>query len=71
MDELINAYANSAAAYASAVQELRLLSQMRHTRSAFLAALEVVENACQECDLARRAFRQSPQQNTAIEPLRT
>src|SRR5581483_11739597 len=60
MDELINKYADSAAAYASSVQELRLLSQTRHTRSAFLAGLEVVEKACHECDLARLAFRQPP-----------
>ena len=58
MDELINGYVNSAAAHASAVQELRLLSQTRHTQSAYLAALAVVAKAWQKCERARLAFRQ-------------
>jgi len=57
MDELLNGYATTATAYAGAVQELKLLSQTRHTRSAFLAALEVVEKAWQECEVARLDFR--------------
>jgi hypothetical protein len=62
MDELLSAYATSAAGYASSVQELRLLSQTRHTRSAYLAALDIVEKAWQECELARLDFRQPRQQ---------
>jgi hypothetical protein len=56
MDELLNGYATSTAAYAAAVQELRSLSQMRHTRSAYLAALAVVEKYREECELARLDF---------------
>jgi hypothetical protein len=57
MDELLSVYAASAAAHASAVNELILLSQTRHTRSAYLAALRVVEKAWQECEAARLDFR--------------
>jgi hypothetical protein len=62
MDELLNGYATSATTFASAVIELKLLSQTRHTRSAYLAALDVVENAWRECDLARLNFREPGEQ---------
>jgi hypothetical protein len=58
MDELLRGYASSASAHANAVQELRLLSEARHTRSAYLAALDVAEKAWLECELARLDFRQ-------------
>jgi len=61
MDELLSGYAASASAHAIAVQELRLLSRTRHTRSAYLAALDVAEKAWQECKLARLDFRQPRQ----------
>ena len=61
MDELLGGYAKSATAYASAVQELTCLSKTLHTRSAYLAALDLVEKAWQECELARLAFRQPKQ----------
>jgi len=57
MDEMLSGYANSATAYATAVNELSLLSRTRHTRSAYLAALEVVEKTRQVCELARMDFR--------------
>jgi hypothetical protein len=63
MDELLNRYVASALEYASAVQELRSLSQTRHTRSAYLAALDILENAWQECELARLGFRQPRQRH--------
>jgi hypothetical protein len=62
MDELINMHANSAAAYASAAQELRLLSQTRHTRSAYLAAVKTIEKALQESELAWLAVLPLPRQ---------
>lgn len=62
MDELLGEYAASASALAGAVQELRLLSQKRHTRSAYLAALDVVEEAWRECERARLDFRQARKQ---------
>lgn len=58
MDQLLTAYAVSAAAHASAVDELNALSEKRHTRSAYLAALRVVEKAWQECEAARLDFQQ-------------
>jgi hypothetical protein len=58
MDEPLNKYAASAAAYASAVQDLMLLSRKRHTRSAYLAALDAVTKTWQECERDRLAFRQ-------------
>lgn len=58
MDEQLGVYATSATALASAVNDLRLLSQTRHTRSAYLAALHAVEKAWQECEAARLDFRQ-------------
>jgi hypothetical protein len=58
MDELLSGYAASASAHASAVEELKSLAQTRHTRSAYLAALDFVEKAWQECVLARVDFRQ-------------
>ena len=58
MDELLSGYANSASAHASAVQDLRLLAQTRHTRSAYQAALDFVEKTWQECERARLDFRQ-------------
>jgi hypothetical protein len=58
MDGLLSRYAASASAYASAVEDLSVLSQTRHTRSAYLAALEFVEKARQESELARRDFQQ-------------
>ena len=58
MDGLLNRYAASASAYASAVQDLSLLANTRHTRSAYLAALDVVEKAWQESELARLDFHQ-------------
>jgi len=58
MDELLSGYAASASALASAVQELKSLVQMRHTRSAYLAVLDFVEKAWQECERARLDFRQ-------------
>jgi hypothetical protein len=61
MDELLRVYATSAAAHASAVNELSLLAQMRHTRSAFLAAFDLLEKTWQECELARLDFRQPGQ----------
>ncbi len=61
MDEFLNGYANSAAAHAGALHELRLLSQTRHTRSAYLAALKLVEEAWQVCEQVRVAFRQQQQ----------
>ncbi|HEV8038497.1 MAG TPA: hypothetical protein VGP62_06520 [Bryobacteraceae bacterium] len=61
MDELLSGYASSASAYASAVQELRVLSETRHTRSAYLAALDVVAEAWKECERARLNFQQPRQ----------
>jgi hypothetical protein len=58
MDGLLSHYAASASAYAGAVQDLSLLAQTRHTRSAYLAALDVVEKARQESELARLDFQQ-------------
>jgi hypothetical protein len=61
MEELLSGYARSASAHANAVQELRLLSETRHTRSAYLAAVDVVDKAWQECQRARLDFRQPRQ----------
>jgi hypothetical protein len=61
MDELLSGYAASASAHATAIQELRVLSETRHTRSAYLAALDVVEKAWQECQRTRLDFRQPRQ----------
>jgi hypothetical protein len=58
MDELLNSYAASATAHASALQDLMLLSKTRHTRSAYLAALDAVAKTWQECERDRLAFRQ-------------
>jgi hypothetical protein len=58
MDGLLSHYAASASAYAGAVQDLSLLAQTRHTRSAYLAALDAVEKARQESELARLDFQQ-------------
>jgi len=58
MDALLNKYAASAAAHASAVQDLSALSKMRHTRSAYLAALATVTKTWQACERDRLAFRQ-------------
>ena len=56
MDEMLKVYAASTTAYAGAVQELYQLSQMRHTRSAYLAALAVLEKAREDCELTRADF---------------
>jgi hypothetical protein len=66
MDELINGYADSAAEYAGAVQELRLLCEMRHVHSAYVATLELVEKARQKCELARLAFQEPAEASAAI-----
>jgi hypothetical protein len=58
MDEQLGVYATSATALANAVNELRVLSQTRHTRSAYLAALHVAEKAWQDCEAARLDFQQ-------------
>jgi hypothetical protein len=58
MDEMLKRYADSATAHASAVQELKVLSQTRHARSAYLAALDSVAKTWQECERDRLAFRE-------------
>jgi hypothetical protein len=58
MDELLNRYAVSAAAHASAVKDLSALSKTRHTRSAYMSALDAVTKTWQECERDRLAFRQ-------------
>lgn len=56
MDQLLKRYAASAAAHASAVQDLSALSKTRHTRSAYMAALNAVTKTWQECEQDRLAF---------------
>jgi len=58
MDELLKRYAASAAAHASALQDLSALSKSRHTRGAYLAALATVTKTWQECERNRLAFRE-------------
>ena len=55
---MLKVYAASTTAYAGAVQELYLLSQVRHTRSAYLAALAILDKAREECELTRTDFTQ-------------
>jgi hypothetical protein len=66
MDELISGYAEATAEYAGAVQELRLLCEMRHVRSAYVATLELAEKARQKCELARLAFQEPAEASPAI-----